>query len=148
MSELTKKQATVACPFCGTLNRVDLGRIDDRPKCGECTRPILLDRPIRMGDSDFDRVVQDAGAPVLVDFYADWCGPCEVMAPVLDDMARARAGQLLVGKLDTDRNPDTAARFGIRGIPTIILFRDGKEAARLVGAQPKSRLEELVRSAS
>jgi thioredoxin 2 len=146
MSELTKKQATVACPFCGTLNRVDLGRIDDRPKCGECTKPILLDRPIRMGDNDLERIVQDADVPVLVDFYADWCAPCKIMAPVLDEIARARAGQVLVGKLDTDRNPTMATRFAIRGIPTLILFRDGQEAARLVGAQPRSRLEELLRT--
>ena len=148
MSELTKKQATVACPFCGTLNRVDLGRIDDRPKCGECTKPILLDRPIRMGDNDLERIVQDADVPVLVDFYADWCAPCKIMAPVLDEIARARAGHVLVGKLDTDRNPTMATRFAIRGIPTLILFRDGKEAARLVGAQPRSRLEELLRTTS
>jgi thioredoxin 2 len=146
--QVTKKLATVACPFCDTLNRVDLCRIDDRPKCGQCTRPILLDRPMRMGDNDLERIVQDADVPVLVDFYADWCGPCKVMAPVLDDIARARAGQVLVGKLDTDRNPGMATRFGIRGIPTLILFRDGKEAGRLVGAQPKARLEELLRSAS
>jgi thioredoxin 2 len=149
MSETTKKKlATVACQFCGTLNRVDLGRIDDRPKCGDCSRPILLDRPLRMGDSDLERVVQDASVPVLVDFYADWCGPCKVMAPVLDDIARARAGQMLVGKFDTDRNPNLTARFGIRGIPTLILFRDGKESARLVGAQPRARLEELLRAVS
>jgi thioredoxin 2 len=148
MSETTKKQATVACPFCDTLNRVDLGRIDQRPKCGQCGRPILLDRPIRLGDNDFERIVQDADVPVLVDFYADWCAPCKVMAPMLDDIARTRAGHVLVGKLDTDRNPTMAVRFAIRGIPTLILFRDGKEAGRLVGAQPRARLDELLRSAS
>jgi thioredoxin 2 len=145
MSETTKKQA---CPFCDTLNRVDLGRIDQRPKCGQCGRPILLDRPIRLGDNDFERIVQDADVPVLVDFYADWCAPCKVMAPMLDDIARTRAGHVLVGKLDTDRNPTMAVRFAIRGIPTLILFRDGKEAGRLVGAQPRARLDELLRSAS
>ena len=145
---MTNRLATVACPFCDTMNRVDLRRIDDRPKCGQCARPILLDRPIRVGDNDLERVVQDADVPVLVDFYADWCAPCKVMAPLLDDIARTRAGQVLVGKLDTDRNPNMAGRFDIRGIPTLILFRDGREAARLVGAQPRSRLEELLRSAT
>jgi thioredoxin 2 len=147
MTEITKRLATVACPFCGTLNRVDLARIDQRPKCGECSKPILLDRPVRMGDNDLERIVQDTDVPVLVDFYADWCAPCKLMAPLLDEIARSRAGQLLVGKLDTDRNPAATTRFGIRGIPTLILFRDGKEASRLVGAQPRSRLEELLRSA-
>src|SRR5919108_5263980 len=145
MSETTKKKlATVACPFCGTLNRIDLGRIDDRPKCGDCSRPILLDRPLRMGDSDLERVVQDASVPVLVDFYADWCGPCKVMAPILDDIARKRSGEVLVTKLDTDKNPATGMRFAVRGIPTLILFRQGKEVARKVGAGPAADIEALL----
>src|SRR5690606_36385051 len=75
----TARAATVPCPFCGTLNRVDMGRVADRPKCGECGRPLLLDRPIKVTDESLDRVVADAGVPVLVDFYADWCGPCKLM---------------------------------------------------------------------
>ncbi|HWV57758.1 MAG TPA: thioredoxin domain-containing protein, partial [Longimicrobiales bacterium] len=78
--------------------------MSDRPKCGECGRPILLDRPIRLTDENFDRVIAQAQVPVVVDFYADWCGPCKAMAPVLDDFAHSRAGEVLVGKLDTDRN--------------------------------------------
>jgi thioredoxin 2 len=139
----TKKKATVACPFCATLNRVDLGRVDDRPKCGSCGKPILLDRPVRVGDADLERVVKDSDVPVLIDFYADWCAPCKIMAPMLDEIARARAGEVLVGKLETDRNPAMAARFGIRGIPTLILFREGQEAAREVGAVSRARLEAL-----
>jgi thioredoxin 2 len=144
MNDQPRKLATVACPFCSTLNRVDLQRIDDRPKCGNCGRPILLDRPVRMSDNDFERTIKDADVPVLVDFYADWCGPCKIMAPLLDDIARARAGALLVGKLDTDRNPGVSARFGIRGIPTLILFRGGSEAGREVGAVPRARIEALL----
>lgn len=140
------RRATVRCPFCLKLNRVDLGRARDRPKCGECGRPILLDRPVRITDEDLERVVADAEVPVLVDFYADWCAPCKVMAPLLDDLARERAGELLVGKLDTDRNPRASARFGIRGIPTLILFRDGEEAARETGAVPRETLEALLAS--
>jgi len=140
----TERKATVACPFCSTLNRVDLARIDARPKCGKCGKPILLDRPIPVADASFDRVTTDTTVPVLVDFYADWCGPCKIMAPVLDEVAQRHAGELVVTKLDTDANPATGLRFGIRGIPTLILFRKGLEVARRVGAVPLADVEALL----
>ena len=140
------RKATVACPFCHTLNRVDLTRLDQGPKCGNCGKPILLDRPIAVSDDTFERVTTDTTVPVLVDFYADWCGPCKMMAPLLDEVARKRAGEVLIVKLDTDRNPATGERFGIRGIPTMILFRQGKEIARRVGAVPPQDLDALVNS--
>jgi thioredoxin 2 len=136
--------ATVACPFCETLNRVDLTRIEQHPKCGKCGKPILLDRPIAISDATFERVTTDTSVPVIVDFYADWCGPCKIMAPLLDDAARRRAGQMLFVKLDTDRNPATGPRFGIRGIPTLIAFHGGKEVARKVGAVPPADLETFL----
>ena len=139
-----KPTATVACPFCETLNRVDMARVEQRPKCGNCGRPILLDRPVAVSDATFAQVTADTTVPVLVDFYADWCGPCKIMAPLLDDVAHRRAGQMLVLKLDTDRNPVTQQRFGVRGIPTLILFRGGKEVARRVGAVPPAELETFL----
>jgi thioredoxin 2 len=142
----TSRKATVACPFCGKLNRVRMDRVQDRPKCGECGRPLLLDRPLAVTDAAFDRVINDSDVPVLVDFYADWCQPCKVMAPLLDDVARERTGELLVLKLNTDMNPATAQRFAIGGIPTLILFRNGREVNRAVGAVPKARLESLLGS--
>lgn len=137
-------RAVVPCPFCGRVNAVDLSRIDDRPRCGECGRPILLDRPVKLSDADFDRVIERSGVPVLVDFYADWCGPCRVMAPTIDELAADRAGRALVGKLDTDRNPATANRFEIRGIPTTIVFREGHEAGRRTGAIGRTELDALL----
>jgi thioredoxin 2 len=138
------RKVTVACPFCGRLNRVDLVRAGDRPKCGECSRPILLDRPIALSDADFDRVIADAQVPVLVDFYADWCGPCRMVAPIMDELARARLGSVLIAKLDTDRNQQTAQRFQIASIPTVMVFKGGAPVARQVGALPKPGYEALI----
>ena len=138
------RRATVRCPFCSRLNRVDLARLAQGPKCAECERPLLLDRPVQATEADLDETVRTAEVPVLVDFYADWCGPCKVMAPVLDDVAAARQGRALVLKLDTDRNPAAAAKFGIRGIPTLIAFRDGREAGRQVGAVPRAAVDALL----
>jgi thioredoxin 2 len=143
----TGRTVTVACPFCATLNRVDLARLEARPKCGDCGRPILLDRPLAVTDAVFERVVADAEVPVLVDFYADWCGPCKVMAPLLDDIARERTGSLLALKLDTDRNPATATRFGVRGIPTLIAFARGREVGRHTGVVPRREVEALLAQA-
>ena len=144
MSE--QRTATVACPFCQTLNRVDLTRLEQHPKCGNCGKPILLDRPIAISDATFDKVTTDTTVPVVVDFYADWCGPCKIMAPLLDDVAHRRAGEMLVVKLDTDKNPMTGQRFGIKGIPTLIAFRKGQEVGRRVGAVPPAELEAFLQT--
>lgn len=137
---------TVRCGFCHTLNRVDLARAVQRPTCGECRRPILLDRPIKVAEEDFDQTVLRSAAPVLVDFYADWCGPCKWVAPLVDEIAQEHAGTLLVAKVDTDRAQQVAARYGIRSIPTLIVFKDGEEAGRSVGVEPE-RLRDLTAKA-
>jgi len=137
-------KATLACLFCDQLNRVDLGRIDHHPKCGSCGKPILLDRPVKVTDVEFDRVIADAEVPVIVDFYADWCGPCKVMAPLFDELAHEQQGKALVLKLDTDRSPQVPGRLSIRGIPTLIVFQGGKEIGRQVGAVPKQALTDLL----
>ena len=142
--EGTKAHALIRCPQCAALNRVDAARAQDRPKCGECERPLLLDRPVSVTDQDLERVVKESDVPVVVDFYADWCGPCKFMAPVLDSVARDRVGQVLVTKLDTDRNPASAVRYGIRGIPTLIVFKNGTEVARQVGAVPQDTLDSII----
>ena len=138
------RPAVVQCPFCSTANRVDLSRLSAGPKCANCGKPLRLDRPQKVTDKDFDRIVSGSSVPLLVDFYADWCGPCRIMAPTLDDFAQRRAGEALVLKLDTDANPLTASRFGIRGIPTVIAFEAGKERARHVGVADTKVLENLA----
>ncbi len=139
------RRAVVRCPFCLTLNRVDLARIADGPRCADCKVPLHLDRPLPAGDDDLAEILRSTEVPVLVDFYADWCAPCKVMAPVLDEVAREHQGRALVLKVDTDRHQAASARYGIRGIPTLILFRSGAEAGRQVGAVPKDAVEAMLR---
>jgi len=138
------RKATLRCAFCLKLNRVDMERAVDRPVCGDCGRPFLLDRPVKVRGDDLERLVREAGVPVLVDFYADWCEPCKIMAPVLDELAADHVGELLVGKLDTEASPQVSAALGIRGIPTLILYRSGAEVARQTGAVPRSTLDEML----
>lgn len=132
------------CSTCSTFNRADLSRLASGPKCASCGNPLALDRPQPVTDADFQRLIDGASVPVLVDFHAEWCGPCHAMAPVLDEFARSRAGHLLALKLDTDANPVTAQRFAIRGIPTLIAFRNGRELRRHVGLADRRTLEALV----
>jgi thioredoxin 2 len=146
--ETQKAQAghhiTVRCQFCDTWNRLVAERASDRPKCGKCGKPMLIDRPIALNDETFARTISESDVPVMVDFYADWCGPCKIMAPAVDQIATENQGRLLVAKLDTDRSPRTAQSFDIRGIPTVIVFERGKEARRSTGAMPLVALKKLA----
>lgn len=138
------RKATLRCPHCGTLNNIDLDRAGDGPKCGSCRKPILLDRPLKATGADFDRTINSSPVPVLVDFFADWCGPCHMIAPLLDAIAAARVGRALVLKVDTEADPPLTARFGIRGLPTVVAFMGGKEIGRQVGAAPREAFERLL----
>jgi thioredoxin 2 len=133
----TSDAVTLRCGFCGTLNAVALSRAEERPKCGECGKPMLLDRPLKVTQDDFDRTVLRADGPVLVDFYADWCAPCKMVAPLLDEIAHQQIGKMLVVKLDTDAAPEVAMRYEIRSIPTLILFEGGEEVERSLGVEPE-----------
>ena len=138
MNEVSaKSKVTLRCPFCLTLNAVDLSKSGDRPVCGDCAKPMLLDRPVKVNREDFERTVLGSEPPVLVDFYADWCAPCKLVAPLIDELAQTHEGALLVAKVDTDEAPDLSEQLGIRGIPTLILFREGEEVARSVGFEPE-----------
>ena len=135
---------TIPCPSCGQWNRIRADRATDGPKCGSCGHPIVLDRPVQLDDSSFDRVIAESDIPILVDFYADWCGPCKMMAPSVETLARETAGRALVAKLDTDQAQRSAGRFQIRGIPTSIVFIGGREVKRQTGAVPLATLREML----
>jgi thioredoxin 2 len=137
-------KATIRCQFCGSWNRVDVARAADRPKCGKCAKPMLLDRPLHLDDDSFARTVADSAVPVFVDFYADWCGPCKMMAPAVDQLAGNYTGRAIVAKLNTDASPKTSMSFNIRGIPTSIVFFEGKEVARQSGALPYQSLAAMI----
>ncbi len=135
---------TLRCQFCDTWNRVDPSRAAERPKCGHCARFLLIDRPYPLFEDSFARTIADSEIPVVVDFYADWCGPCKVMAPAVDELAARNAGKALVAKLNTDRAPQTSRAFNILGIPTTIVFHHGREVARESGAIPLAALQQLL----
>ena len=139
--QTVNKPALVRCQSCSTINRIDLSRVADGPKCARCGKSLPVNRPQAVTDADFQRIVNGASVPVLVDFHADWCGPCKAMAPTLAAFASRRAGEVLVCQLDTDANPLTAARYGIRSIPTILLVKGGKVADQVIGAVPRAKLQ-------
>jgi thioredoxin len=142
----------VRCRTCGTINRVPAERAGEGARCGKCRAPLLAAEgaaggaPVTVTDGDFESTVLGASAPVLVDCWADWCGPCHMLAPTIDALARDYAGRAVIAKLDVDANPLTAGKFEIRGIPTLLLFQNGQLVDRLVGVQPRGAIDARLRA--
>lgn len=127
------------CPACSAINRVPAQKLGAGPLCGKCRQSLLSGQPLAVNDQNFRRHIDNAGLPVVVDFWATWCGPCQQFAPVFSEVAGQFREQASFLKLDTEANPNTARQFQIRSIPTLMVFHQGKEIARLAGAFPKGQ---------
>lgn len=140
----TTEAVRLTCATCGQGNRVPLARLGQGPKCGSCGEPLADGRVAELDAATHDKVLRD-GVPVLVDYWAPWCGPCRMMAPEFARAAKALAPGVRLMKLNTEDHPQIAARAGIRGIPALILYRGGRELARLAGARPAAEIEGFAR---
>ena len=135
-----------SCAACGQKNRLTYERLSDVVRCGRCKQPLVAPAsPVEVKQSsDFDQLVARSSIPIVVDFWAPWCGPCRMVAPELEKVAARRAGQIIVAKVNTDAVPDLGQRLRIQSIPTLAIFAGGREVARTAGARPAADIEALI----
>ena len=134
----------VVCPHCGKTNRLPAARAQQQPDCGACGKPLLDGHPVALDEATFDDYLRRTDLPVVVDFWASWCGPCRAMAPHFEKAAKKLAGRVQFAKVDTDANPRLSQAWSIRSIPTVALFRDGREVRRSAGALTQAQIEAWI----
>ena len=135
------------CPHCHTTNRIARDQLSHNPDCGSCHQPLMTGEPVALDADSFAKHAGRSQLPVVVDFWAPWCGPCRMMAPAFEQAAQQLAGQAQLTKLDTEAYPQVSAPFGIRSIPTMVIFKEGREIARTSGALPAGEIVRWVQSA-
>lgn len=135
----------IACPSCARLNRVPDARLDSGPVCGSCKTALGVGgEPVQVSDAGLDRLIRSSPVPVLVDFYADWCGPCKMLTPHLANLGEAHRGQVIIAKVDTEKHQRHARNLGVQGIPAMFLFKDGGLVDKAAGFRPLPELEAWV----
>ncbi len=136
----------LVCPHCDKVNRVPADKLSSGGNCGACKQPLWPDQVLELGDQSFSAHTTRSDVPVLVDFWASWCGPCKAMAPQFEQAAKAWRGKVRFAKLNTEQSPGPAGQFGIRSIPTLILFQNGREVARQSGAMNQAQISQWLQS--
>ena len=137
---MTADPVHIACAACGATNRVPAARLAENPSCGRCGAALLPGEPVELTDANFEQVAARTGLPLVVDFWAPWCGPCRMMAPAFAQAAAQLQGRALLAKVNSDENPGLSARFGIRSIPTLVRLEGGREVNRVSGALPAGQI--------
>jgi len=147
---MSSENIIIRCSTCGTKNRIPQNRVHSSPICGKCKAPLTVgdsaNAPVDISDQTFSSEVLGYKGPVLMDCWAPWCGPCKMVAPVLDQLASEYAGQIKIVKLNVDNNPMTASKYGIQSIPTMLIFKNGQQVDKIVGAVPKPEIESRIKT--